>query len=333
MRRPYKLIGAVLLVLPGMLARGADAKVDYDRDVRPIFADTCFKCHGPDESKRKAKLRMDTKAGAYADHDGHAAIVPGDLKMSEAWRRVNAAGTDDLMPPGDSGMKLSEQQIKVFGEWIKQGAEYAPHWSFVPPVAVSLPKVKKASWPRNGIDRFILQKLEAEKLSPSPEADKATLIRRVTLDLTGLPPTLAEVKAFLGDHSSRAYEKVVDRLLSSPHYGERMALDWLDAARFADTHGYHIDAGRDMTRWREWVINAFNSNKPFDQFTIEQIAGDLLPNATLEQKIASGFNRNHMINFEGGAIPEEYHTAYLIDRVNTTTTVWLGLTVACAQCH
>ncbi len=197
----------------------------------------------------------------------------------------------------------------------------------------ALPKVRKSSWPKNDIDYFILARLEEEKLRPSPEASRTTLIRRVTLDLTGLPPTPAEVSAFLADKSRNAYEKLVYRLLQSPHYGERMALDWLDAARFADTHGYHIDSGRDMTRWRQWVIDSFNQNKPFDQFTIDQLAGDLLPNATLEQKIASGFNRNHMINFEGGAIPEEYHTAYLIDRVNTTTTVWLGLTVACAQCH
>jgi Protein of unknown function (DUF1553)/Protein of unknown function (DUF1549)/Concanavalin A-like lectin/glucanases superfamily/Planctomycete cytochrome C len=335
MRSLYKPICALLLIVHGPIACAAESgeTVNYDRDIRPIFSDTCFKCHGPDENKRKAKLRLDTKEGAFAQHDDHVAITPGNLAKSEAWRRMNAAGTDDLMPPAESGIKLSAQQIKLFGAWIQQGAEYAPHWSFVPPVAVDLPNVKKRSWPRNGIDRFILARLEAEKLNPSPEADKATLIRRVTLDLTGLPPTLAEINSFLADRSAKAYEKVVDRLLSSPHYGERMALDWLDAARFADTHGYHIDSGRDMTHWRDWVINAFNRNKPFDQFTVEQLAGDLLPNATLEQKVASGFNRNHMINFEGGAIPEEYHTAYLIDRVNTTATVWLGLTVACAQCH
>lgn len=338
MRSSYKPVCALLLIIPGLMARGADSKatvapIDYDRDIRPMFSDTCFKCHGPDEAKRKAKLRIDTKEGAYARHDDHSAIVPGDLEKSEAWRRLNAKGTDDLMPPADSGLKWTDQQIKTFGEWVKQGAHYEPHWSFVPPVAVEVPKVKKSSWPKNEIDRFILAKLESENLNPSPEADKATLIRRVTLDLTGLPPTIAEENAFFADKSSKAYEKVVDRLLNSPHYGERMALDWLDASRFADTHGYHIDAGRDMTHWRDWVIESFNRNEPFDKFTIEQLAGDLLPNATLEQKIASGFNRNHMINFEGGAIPEEYHTAYLIDRVNTTATVWMGLTMGCAQCH
>src|SRR5579872_6255017 len=338
MRRLIKLSGVVFVLLPGLLVRADGAKpaaitVDFNRDIRPIFSDTCFKCHGPDHTKRKGKLGLDTKEGAFAEHDGHAAIVPGNLAKSEAWRRLNATNTDDLMPPADSGMKLTAGQIKLLGEWIRQGAIYKDQWSFIPPVTPELPTVKKASWPKNAIDNFILARLEEEKLRPSAEADKTTLIRRVTLDLTGLPPTPGEVKAFLADKSAHAYEKVVDRLLHSPHYGERMALDWLDAARFADTHGYHIDAGRDMTRWREWVIDAFNRDESFDRFTIEQLAGDLLPNATFEQKIASGFNRNHMINFEGGAIPEEYHNAYLVDRVNTTATVWLGLTVACAQCH
>jgi hypothetical protein len=338
MRKFLESICLLLMVMAGLPVQAVDLKplptvVDFNRDIRPIFSDTCFKCHGPDQNKRKAKLRLDTRDGAFADHDGHAAIMPGDLAKSEAWRRINAKNTDDLMPPADSGMTLTDRQIKLFGQWIRQGAKYADQWSFIPPVTPALPKVKKTSWPRNDIDYFILERLEEEKLRPSPEADRTTLIRRVTLDLTGLPPTLAEVTAFVADKSPNAYEKVVDRLLHSPHYGERMAVDWLDAARFADTHGYHIDSGRDMTRWRKWVIDSFNRNTPFDQFTIDQLAGDLLPNATLEQKIASGFNRNHMINFEGGAIPEEYQTAYIIDRVNTTATVWLGLTVACAQCH
>jgi hypothetical protein len=338
MRTFLQPICVLMAIMPGLLAGAADSKsasavVDFNRDIRPIFSDTCFKCHGPDANKRKAKLRLDTKEGAFADHEGHAAIVPGAPARSEAWRRINATGTDDLMPPADSGMKLTDRQIQLFGQWIKQGAKYADHWSFIPPTHSPLPKVSQAGWPKNGIDHFIFARLEEEKLRPAPEADKATLIRRVTLDLTGLPPTPEEVNAFLADKSAQAYEKVVERLLHSPHYGERMAVDWLDAARFADTHGYHIDSGRDMSRWRQWVIDSFNRNTPFNQFSIEQLAGDLLPNATLEQKIASGFNRNHMINFEGGAIAEEYHTAYLIDRVNTTATVWLGLTVACAQCH
>jgi hypothetical protein len=333
-----RLIILLWAALPGLSVPAADPKalpsvVDFNRDIRPIFSETCFKCHGPDQNKRKGKLRLDTRDGEFSEHDGKAPFVPGNPAKSEAWRRINAAGTDDLMPPADSGMKLTERQVKLIGQWIREGAQYKDHWSFIPPAAPALAKVKRAAWPKNGIDYFILARLEEEKLRPSPPADKTTLIRRVTLDLTGLPPTPAEVDAFLADKSSNAYEKVVDRLLASPHYGERMALEWLDAARFADTHGYHIDSGRDMTRWRKWVIDSFNRNLPFDRFTIEQLAGDLLPNATLEQKIASGFNRNHMINFEGGAIPEEYHTAYLVDRVNATTTVWLGLTVGCAQCH
>ncbi len=309
------------------------AVVEFNRDVRPIFADTCFKCHGPDASKRKGKLRLDTREGAFSNHEGVVPFVPGDLAKSEAWRRINATNSDDLMPPAESGIKLTAYQIKLLGLWIKQGAKFSEHWAFIPPVTPPLPKVRHTSWPKNQIDYFILARLEEEGLRPSKEANKTTLIRRVTLDLTGLPPTPEEVDAFLNDKSANAYEKVVDRLLRSPHYGERMAVDWLDASRFADTHGFHIDSGRDMTRWRQWVIDAFNNNEPFDRFTIEQLAGDLLPNATLDQKIASGFNRNNMINFEGGAIPEEYHAAYIIDRVNTTTTVWLGLTAGCAQCH
>ena len=338
MRSFAKVCGLSCLLAPNLLLGATVQKpavplVDFNRDLRPIFSETCFKCHGPDANKRKGKLRFDTREGAFADHEGRKPFVPGDLDHSEAWRRLNAAGTDDLMPPAASGMKLTPQQIKLFGDWIRQGAHYQEHWSLIPPVTPPLPELKKTSWPQNAIDYFILARLEQEGLQPSPRADKATLLRRLTLDLTGLPPTPEELNAFLADKSPRAYEKAVDRLLASPHYGERMALDWLDAARFADTHGYHIDSGRDMTRWRKWVIDSFNQNKPFDQFTIEQLAGDLLPHATADQKVASGFNRNHMINFEGGAIPEEYHAAYLIDRVNTTATVWLGLTVACAQCH
>ncbi len=223
--------------------------------------------------------------------------------------------------------------MELLRRWIAEGGKYAEHWAFLKPQRPELPEVKNKEWVKNPIDRFILARLEAEGLQPSPEADKTTLIRRLTFDLTGLPPTVAEVDAFLADKSSDAYEKLVDHLLANPHYGERLAVEWLDAARFADTHGYHIDSGRDMSHWRKWVIDAFNVNKPFDQFTIEQLAGDLLPNATLEQKIASGFNRNHMINFEGGAIPQEYLNAYIVDEVNTTSTVWMGLTMGCCQCH
>ncbi len=310
-----------------------EEKINFSRDIHPLLSANCFACHGPDEKARKAKLRLDTGDGVFKVHDGVAAIVPGDISKSELVRRILTTDPDDHMPPAESEKKLTPHQIDLLKRWIAEGADYTGHWSFQPVKAPAAPEVDPKLTVRTAIDRCVFEMLEKEGLQPSAEADRATLIRRLTLDLTGLPPTLAEIDAFIKDESPDAYEKVVDRLLASPHYGERMALAWLDAARFADTNGYHIDAGRDMTRWREWVIDAFNSNMPFDQFTIWQLAGDLLPDPTLEQKIASGFNRNHMINFEGGAIPEEYHTAYLVDRVNTTATVWLGLTVGCAQCH
>ncbi|MCX7701287.1 MAG: PSD1 and planctomycete cytochrome C domain-containing protein [Gemmataceae bacterium] len=317
---PATVLGTLALTLTtASPAVGAEPTVDFNRDVRPILSDNCFRCHGPDEKERKAELRLDVRESAV----GQEVIVPGKSGESELLRRITAREASQRMPPPSTGKQLSEAQIETLRRWIDEGASYAKHWAFVPPKR-----------PAGGsIDEFIRRKLEAVGLTMSPEASRERLIRRVTLDLTGLPPTLAEIDAFVHDPSPDAYEKVVDRLLNSPRYGERMALDWLDAARFADTHGYHIDSGRDMTRWRDWVIDAFNRNLPFDQFTIEQLAGDLLPNATVEQKIASGFNRNHMINFEGGAIPEEYHTAYIVDRVNTTATVWLGLSLACAQCH
>jgi hypothetical protein len=304
--------------------------IDFNRQIRPILSDNCFKCHGPDDKQRKAELRLDVREGALGDG---GVIVPGQAAQSELIRRVTADDAAVRMPPAKTGKRLTPQQIQLLRQWIDQGAEWSRHWSFLPPRRPALPKVADTAWPRNALDYFILAWLEAQGLKPSPEADKVTLIRRLTLDLTGLPPTPAEVDAFLADTRPNAYEKLVDRLLASPRYGERLALEWLDAARYADTHGYHIDSGRDMYRWREWVIDAFNRNLPFDQFTVEQLAGDLLPGATVGQRIASGFNRNHMINFEGGAIPEEYHTAYIVDRVNTTATVWLGLTIACAQCH
>ena len=310
------------------------AKVDFNRDIRPILSDICFACHGPDEAKRKSGLRLDVKESVFRPaKSGAVPVVAGRSADSELIRRLTAQDPDERMPPAASGKKLAPAQIELFRRWVEQGAEYRSHWAFLAPARPEFPAVQTKSWPRNGIDHFILARLEQERLKPSREATPETLIRRATLDVTGLPPTPAEVDTFLADGSADAYGRVVDRLLLSPHYGERMALEWLDAARYADTHGYHIDSARDMTHWRDWVIDAFNRNLSFDQFTVEQLAGDLLPNATTDQKIASGFNRNHMINFEGGAIPEEYHTAYLIDRVNTTATIWLGLTLACAQCH
>jgi hypothetical protein len=329
----WALCAGWLISAPAQAAK-PDAPVNYNRQIRPILSNNCYKCHGPDPEERQAGLRLDIRAEALKRTElGHKAIVPGKPAASALVRRINSTKPDFIMPPPDSNRKLSPAEKELLARWIEQGAEYQELWSFVPPKRPPLPLVKGISWPHNAIDYFILARLEAEGLSPSPEADKTTLIRRLTLDLTGLPPTLAEVDAFVADTSPDAYDRVVDRLLASPHFGERIAVDWLDAARFADTHGYHIDSGRDMTPWRQWVINAFNRNMPFDQFTIEQLAGDLLPNATVDQRIASGFNRNHMINFEGGAIPEEYLAAYIVDRVNTTSTVWLGLTVGCAQCH
>jgi hypothetical protein len=322
---------ATIAIAPAVAA--APDRVQFNRDVRPILSDTCFKCHGPDKQARKGDLRLDLADEAVKPRKHSTPIVRGDSAKSEIYRRLVTPDRDDHMPPLDSGLKLTPAQVATIKRWIEEGAEYQPLWSLIRVEKPAPPPVKNSAWVRNPIDRFILARLERESLKPNPEADKATLLRRVTLDLTGLPPTLAEIDAFLADGSAEAYQRIVDRLLESPRYGERMALDWLDAARYADTHGYHIDSGRDMTVWREWVIDAFNGNMPFDQFTVEQLAGDLLPDATLDQKVASGFNRNNMINFEGGAIPEEYLTQYIIDRVNTTSTVWLGLTVGCAQCH
>jgi hypothetical protein len=315
-------------------------KISFDRDVRPILSNHCWKCHGPDANERKAGLRLDQHESAIKPAEsGKAAIVPAQPGDSELLRRVLSSDADELMPPASENKPLSAAQKEILKRWIEQGATFEQHWSFRPVQRPPVPAIKnQKSNNKNPIDHFILERLDAEGLVPSPEADRETLIRRVTLDLTGLPPTITEIDDFLNDRDANAYEKVVDRLLKSPHYGERMALDWLDASRFADTNGYHIDNGRDMTRWRKWVIDAFNRNLPFDQFTIQQLAGDLLPEpsdpaAAFEQKLASGFHRNHMINFEGGAFPKEYHNAYIVDRVNTTATVWLGLTIACTQCH
>jgi hypothetical protein len=320
------------------LAFGADpkstSKVDFNRQVRPILSEKCFKCHGPDEAEREGGLRLDQRESALQPTDsGLLAIVPGKPHASSLIAKINSKRKSLVMPPAETNKSLTDAEKSTLAAWIEQGADYQTHWSFTKPLKPRLPTVKQSDWPKTPIDTFLLATMESKGLAPSPEADKPTLIRRITLDLTGLPPSSSEVDAFLADSSPKAFEKVVDRLLSNPRYGERMALDWLDAARYADTHGYHIDSGRDMTRWRDWVINAFNQNMPYDQFTLEQLAGDLLPNPTVDQKVASGFHRNHMINFEGGAVPEEYHNAYIVDRVNTTGTVWLGMTVGCAQCH
>lgn len=323
------LIGGAAFVLAG-----TPESVQFNRDIRPILSDNCFQCHGPDHAQRKANLRLDVETSAKGElEDGQRAIVPGRLADSELYRRITSGDTESHMPPPTSGKKLSLAQIELISRWIDQGARWEKHWAFIAPRRPALPAAHRAEWIRNPIDAFVLARLEREGLAPSPEADKTTLIRRVTLDLTGLPPTPDEVSQFLVDNRPDAYERLVDRLLRSPRYGERMAVRWLDAARYADTSGYQTDGVRSMWRWRDWVIEAFNRNLPFDQFTIEQIAGDLLPGATLDQRIATGFNRNHRGNAEGGIIPEEYAVEYVVDRIDTTATVWLGLTMACARCH
>ena len=307
--------------------------VDFNREVRPILSDTCFTCHGPDEKKRMAKMRLDETEGLFADRGGYKIITPGSAAQSKLYQKISSTNPAFRMPPVYSGRTLTPKQIEVIKQWIDQGAKWETQWSFVAPKRPPVPEVKDKTWVRNPIDNFVLARLETEGLKPSPEADKATLLRRVSFDLTGLPPTPAEVDSFLADKSPDAYEKRVDQLLASNHYGERMAMEWLDLARYSDTHGYHIDSLREMWPWRDWVIKAYNQNMPFDQFTIKQLAGDLLPKPTLDDKIATGFNRNNMVNFEGGAIPQEYHAEYVIDRASTTGTTWLGLTVGCARCH
>jgi len=316
----------------------ATEEVRYGRDIRPILSDRCFLCHGPDVSTREAELRLDTFEHATADRGGYAAIVPGNLEASELWYRLTTTRKGDAMPPQDSKVQpLTDQDIDLVRRWIEQGAKYEPHWAFVAPVRPPLPLVEQQSWPQNAIDFFLLAGMESAGLKPSKPAEAATLLRRVFLDLTGLPPTPAELDAFLTDERPDAYERVVERLLSvEPYvsrYAERLATPWLDAARYADTNGIHMDAGRQMWAWRDWVLRALRDNQPFDQFVLEQLAGDLIADATLDQKVASGFHRNHVITDEGGAINEEYLVEYAADRAATTGAVFMGLTVQCARCH
>ncbi len=311
------------------------AEVEFNRDIRPILSDKCYPCHGPDAANRKTALRFDREDGAKVELRNHRfAIVPGDPARSELYRRISSNDKAYRMPPAYLGHdKLGARQIGLIRQWIEQGARWEKHWSFIPPRRPALPPVKHTAWPRNPIDTFVLARLEQEGLEPAPEAGRATLIRRATLDLTGLPPTPSEVETFLQDSAPDAYEKVVDRLLASPRYAERMAIRWLEAARYADTNGYQTDGARSMWRWRDWVIDAFNRNMPFDEFTVDQIAGDLLPHATLDQVIATGFDRNHRTSGEGGIVPEEFRVEYVAERTDTTSTVWLGLTMGCARCH
>lgn len=310
------------------------ATVDFNRDIRPILASNCLKCHGLDESARKSKLRLDLRATATGPaKSGKFAIVPNKPDESELIRRVTSNDPDYVMPPSSTHVTLSPEQKQLLRNWIAQGAPYSQHWAFIAPRQAPLPKVKQAAWPRNPMDYFVLADLESAGLHPSPQADRYTLIRRLYLDLIGIPPTPNEADEFVNDSSPDAYDKIVDRLLASPRYGERWARRWLDLARYADTNGFEKDRPRTIWPFRDWVIKAFNDDMPFDEFTVEQIAGDMLPNATLSQKIATGFHRNTMLNEEGGIDPQEYRFYSSVDRINTTGTAWLGLTVRCAQCH
>src|SRR5687767_10965399 len=301
--------------------------IDFNRDVRPILSDNCFACHGFDANKRKADLRLDVEDGIKG------VVVAGKPGVSEVVKRITHKDPDEMMPPPESGKALTARQIAILTKWVEQGAVWKGHWSYIKPVRPAEPAVAQAGFNRNPIDKFVLAKLKEQNLSPSPEADRVTLIRRLSFDLTGLPPTPQEVEAFVEDPSSDAYEKLVDRLLASPAYGERMAQYWLDLVRYADTIGYHSDNPMNVWPFRDYVIASFNANKPFDQFTIEQIAGDLIPNATTQQKIASAYNRLLQTTEEGGAQPKEYEAKYAADRVRNASSVWLGQTMGCSQCH
>jgi len=324
----------VLFAWPSGLFAGKDlGGVDFARDIRPLLSDNCFACHGPDAKQRKADLRLDTREGALVYIDGTSAVVPGKPSESELVRRVTTDDEDDLMPPPDSGKKLDATQKALLQRWIAEGAEYELHWSYKPVSRPMPPRVKNGSFVLNDIDRFVLATLRTKGHEPAREADRRTLIRRLSFDLTGLPPTWEQVRAFVADSSPRAFGKLVDRLLASPHYGERMAIYWLDLVRYADTMGYHSDNEQTKPLYREYVIDAFNDNLPFDQFTREQLAGDQLPGSTRRQLIASGYNRLNMTTREGGSQPKEYIAIYLGDRVRNVSGVWMATTLGCTECH
>lgn len=329
----FSLATAFALVSSGEVY-AEKAPLTFSEHIRPILSENCFTCHGPDEEARKSKLRLDKREAALQPaKSGERAIVPGKPEASELIARILSEDPDEVMPPPSTKKTLTSKQKELLQQWVASGAEYEEHWAFIPPRRPALPKVKQKDWPKNEIDRFVLARLERENLKPSPAADRYTLVRRLHLDLIGLPPTPAEVDAFVNDSSPDAYAKLVDRLLASPHFGERWGRRWLDLARYADTNGYEKDRPRSIWPYRDWVINALNSDLPFDQFTIEQLAGDLLPNATHDQIVATGFHRNTMLNEEGGIDPLEYRFYSMVDRVHVTSTTWLGLTMACAQCH
>ncbi len=320
--------------VPSSSTTALPATIQFNRDIRPILSDKCFTCHGPDKGKRVTQFHFDVEEAAKQPlPGGRFAVLAGDPDKSALIQRITATDERRRMPPASTGKTLTEREVALLTAWIQQGAKWEKPWAFEAPVRPAVPQVADRGWPRNAIDAFVLARLEQEGMKPAPEADRATLLRRVTLDLIGKGPTLAEIDQFVADKSPDAYEKVVDRLLRSPHYGERMAMPWLDAARYADSSGYQVDYERSMWRWRDWVIDAFNKNMPFDRFAVEQLAGDLLPNATLDQKIATAFNRNHRTNAEGGIVLEEYATEYVVDRVATTSSVFLGVTMGCARCQ
>ena len=334
LRRPLPMRPFVFpsLVLLGSVlgATAAPAPLDFNRDIQPILSENCYQCHGQDANKREAELRLDRKEGLYRTKDDVTVVKPGDAQGSELVARIFTTDKDDIMPPPKSHRALTVAQKAALKRWVEEGAPWGEHWAFRKPQRPALPAGADAA---QAIDAFIRARLAAEGLQPSAPAPKGALLRRVTLDLTGVPPTPEELDAFLADTSPDAYEKVVDRLLASPRYGERWCWDWLDAARYADTNGFQGDPERTMWPWRDWVTQALNDNMPFDQFTIWQLAGDLLPDATPEQKLATGFHRNHMMNGEGGRISEESRVENVFDRVETTATVWLGLTIQCTKCH
>ncbi len=329
-----------MLLLTSFLSVGftdiasADDRVDFNREIRPILSDMCYKCHGPDAAERKAGLRLDGHAGATAKlESGSTAIVAGKPEDSHLIARITTSDPDLIMPPAETDRKLTATQVELLTRWIQQGGEYKGHWSFIRPERLALPAISQENWAANPIDRFVMATLDKAGLRPSPQADRYNLIRRVTLDLTGLPPTPQEVDAFVNDSNPDAYEKLVDRLLASGRYGEQMTRYWLDLVRYGDSHGLHLDNERALWKYREWVIDAFNANKPFDQFTIEQLAGDLLPNPTIDQQIATGFNRCNVSTSEGGSINEEVLVRYAVDRTETMSTIFMGMTLGCAVCH
>ncbi len=324
----------VALILAANETRAGEPALDFNRDVRPILSDRCFACHGPDHEDRQAGLRLDQRDTAITQLDsGATAVVPGAPAMSELIARITSPDPDVVMPPPRINKPITPEEAAILTRWIATGAEYRGHWAFERVERPAEPDVKDTSWAKTSIDHFILARLEQEGLAPNPEADRVTLARRLALDLTGLPAEPAAIDAFLADQSAAAYERYVDTLLASPHFGERMAIEWLDAARYADSHGYQTDSSRSNWPWRDWLIKAYNDNLPFDQFTIQQLAGDMLDHPSRDEIVATGFNRNHRINGEGGIIAEEWRVETIIDRVETTGQTWMGLSVGCARCH